>query len=311
MRDVSPNAINRRSSWLADLDEFCLGGVDPVRLDTYRRCLAVTFLIYMVIRFTHASEWLTDYGFHLTPEDMHGGVPSPWPTMPGELVPLFGIVLFGSVGCLIAGYQVRWMTWVALACSLYVLHVDWCTVGTLNRLYVVFFTVLAASPRPRRIDLGDGTTRELQSVWPIRILQATMLIQYFCAGSCKVFQGSWHWDAPDVLWAQAQGLHRTDLCAVLLNTLPKWAWALMMYGGLLFELLSPVLFTNKRLVPLGVAWGITFHLGIALLMKGLIYFSLQMIAYYILFLSPETLIALRSWLSWPVHSRVIVRFQTQ
>lgn len=280
-----------------ELHLFCFEGVDPIRLDAFRRTFAATFLIYMVFRFRYASEWLTDCGFHLTVDIASYYEPPPLPTMPEWCVPLFGVLLFGSTGCLIVGYRIKLMTWLVFGCAFYATHVDAVAAFTLNRLYVLGFFVLAVSPPKRPVTFNSGESLVLQSVWPIRIIQATLLIQYFTAGTCKIFHGDWNWYHPDILWGHVQGGYRTDLAAVLLNSLPKSAWTVMLWGGLGFELLAPLLFTNKRLIPIGIIWGIGFHVSIALLMKSLIYFSAQMMSFYILFLSPQALHSLQSLLN--------------
>lgn len=272
---------------------FCFEGVDPIRLDTFRRTFAATFLVYMAFRFQYAREWLTDFGFHWTAETAYYFDPDPFPLLRAWQLPLFGVLLFGSTLCLIVGYRVAIATWLVCGCAFYVLYADELSAFTLNRLYAVWFLVLALSPPTRSVALDDGKLRELQSVWPIRIIQATLLLEYLTAGVCKVCHGDWNWNQPDVLWTHVQGAYRTDLAAWLLHVLPKHAWTVLMWGGLAFELLAPLLFMSKRLVPLGILWGIGFHASVALLMKSLIFFSAQMMSVYLLFLGEPTLHSLR------------------
>lgn len=288
------------------LNLWCFEGVDPLRLDTFRRVLSATFLMYAAFRFAHAREWLTDAGFHASADDIRADLPAPWPTMGGEWVPLFGVALFGSSLCLVVGSCVRWMQWVVFACSLYLVQVDCATVCSYGKLYVVCFAVLACAPSPREVVGNDGRSRTLQSVWPIRVLQATLLIQYFTAGTCKVLHGDWHWNQPYVLWAQVQGSNRTEVAAYLLNSLPKAAWAIFMFAGLAFELLSPLLFLSRRLYRVGLAWGMIFHLAIALLMENFIYFSAMMVSLYALFLNHRELLAFRSWFARPKAVRPMI-----
>ena len=68
---------------------------------------------------------------------------------------------------------------------------------------------------------------------------------------------------------------------------PAW-WALA-YASLAFELFAPLLFLWKRTRGAAILFGIGFHLSIALLMKDLVYFSTQMITFYIVFLAPSVL----------------------
>jgi hypothetical protein len=69
----------------------------------------------------------------------------------------------------------------------------------------------------------------------------------------------------------------------LLRHLPLWGWSVLQYLALAFELLAPLLFTVRRLRPVALVLGIGFHLVIALMMKDLIFFSLQMWTFYLLF----------------------------
>ena len=68
----------------------------------------------------------------------------------------------------------------------------------------------------------------------------------------------------------------------LLRTLPVWSWT-----ALLFELEAPVLFCVWKLRPIAFVIGIGFHFMIALLMKDLIFFSVQMWSFYALFITAD------------------------
>src|SRR5262249_59537132 len=88
----------------------------------------------------------------------------------------------------------------------------------------------------------------MQPAWPLRILQATIVIQYFTAGWCKAAHGDWLQN-PNVLWTQAQGYYRTDFAALMLSLLPLWGWTFLQHATLAFELLVPPLFLVRRLRP--------------------------------------------------------------
>ena len=278
------------------IDLLFFAPVSAIRLDLFRRCFTLTFLAYMAFRFTHAREWLTDFGYHSTSLTIHPGYPAPWPTLPAAWIIPFGILIFGSGLIVIAGFLPRFMSGILFACSFYVMHVDWTTSYTLNKLYLVTFLVLALSPSIQRSSSGDDAEHFVQVAWPIRILQATLLLQYFTAGTCKVFHGDWNFSHPDVLWTHVQGTYRTALAGFMLQKLPKFMWTIMMFGSLAFELTAPLLFTRKRLIGIGIAWGILFHISIALTMHNLIYFSIQMMSFYILWLPDNLLQRFADWL---------------
>ncbi len=178
--------------------------------------------------------------------------------------------------------------WIVLGCAAYVQLVDLPSAFTLNKFYIVGFAVIALAPSPRDLVAENGAARRVQSAWPLRTLQATLLIQYFTAGTCKVFHGDWM-SNPDVLWTQVQGVYCTDLAAWLLRNCSRSFWSVSMYGSLAFELFAPVLFCVKRLRWVGIVWGAAFQIGIALTMHELIYFSVQLMAFYVLFVDSNLL----------------------
>jgi len=106
---------------------------------------------------------------------------------------------------------------------------------------------------------------------------------YFTAGWLKIVDGDWL-QQPYALYTFAQGRFRTDFAAWMLQWLPLYVWPVFQYMALAFELLSPLLFLIKRLRGIAIVWGMGFHVMIALLMNELIYFSLQMMAFYVLFI---------------------------
>ena len=152
--------LKQRVQWLF------FEGIDPIRLDFYRRCLALAFLVYMTYLFSNASEWLTDEGFHVTRETQLLHAAKPWRTMPTWAVPLFGLLLYGSGICLIVGRFARLAIWVALGCAIYVQRMDALSAFALNKLVILGFAVIALAPPSRQVKLADGRTVLLQSAWP-------------------------------------------------------------------------------------------------------------------------------------------------
>jgi Vitamin K-dependent gamma-carboxylase len=144
---------------------------------------------------------------------------------------------------------------------------------------------------------------------PIRVIQATLILQYLAAGIAKAFRGDWL-KYSDVLYTQVQGVYRTEIAAWMLRNLPVWAWTVMQWISLLFELEAVVLFTVRKLRWIAFTVGMGFHLMIALLMKDLIFFSLQMWSFYALWITADEYRAAWGWLrrcgrecSWAGGSR--------
>ena len=160
--------------------------VDAVRLDTFRRCFTLTFIVYMSASFMHAREWLTLRGFHCTGRTTNELIPDPFSLLSMNAVAGLAIVLFTSSLCVVIGLYTRLMTWIVFGCAVYVQGADLITAHAINKLYIVGFLLLALSPSPRVLVDERGKKKLLQSVWPIRVLQATLLIMYFTSGTSKL-----------------------------------------------------------------------------------------------------------------------------
>lgn len=246
-----------------------------------------TFGLYMVHRFGHGYEWLTDRWFHYTSEIKAGRQYSPLPTLPSRAVLPFGIFVFSVIGLYLIWWKQKYLIRLLFFISVYTQFVDLASAFTLNKYYTVFFFLAALSYV--YVDKVDNLKKI--SARPVRIMQLTFLIQYFTAGTCKVK----HWDRlvhQDVLWTQMQWLYCNNVCACLLRITPKWYRQYFEYLTLGFEIWAPLLllisYLHHKLVPL--KWivfiiGMWFHLFIAISMKNLIYFSQQLMVMYILFLS--------------------------
>ncbi len=267
------------------LGGFLLGHGETIRLDTFRVCLAITLLIYQGVWWRHAKEWLTSAGFHVSSEAA-GGYGPVAPLLAEGVLPLFGLLHFGAILCVIVGWRLRFTIPMALVLVIYVTYADPLTAFTLNRLYIASLAILAFGPGGMywTIDRPAGPA----SVWPVRVHQATLVIQYFTAGWCKAVHGDWVAN-PYVMWSQSQGWYMTDIASWALRTAPAGLFSWMQYMALSFELAAPLLFMVRRLRPIGYAFGFIFHVGTALIAYQLEYFSLQMLCFYTLFMDEDRL----------------------
>ncbi|OGX27318.1 MAG: hypothetical protein A3D10_05135 [Omnitrophica WOR_2 bacterium RIFCSPHIGHO2_02_FULL_48_11] len=272
---------------LPQLREFFFASVDTVRLDAFRMCLAASMLLYFADWWKQgAEEWLTTEGFHISKEALPY---HPWYVAPlsPEFLPWFGMLLFGSLTAVMVGWQARWTVWLALGVTVYATLVDQLSAFTLNKLAIAGFLVLALATKGHYWSIERGSPQK-QSVWPIRILQITLILQYFTAGWSKAAYGDWL-GHPYVFWEQLHGFYRTDLAAWLLREIPKPGWGIVQWLGLIFELLSPALFGFPALRVWGFMIGGIFQILVALTMYKLIYFSLVMFCFYVVFI-PDPLL---------------------
>lgn len=263
---------------------FWVGDEDGARLRMFETLFTLTYCLWMGYCFLHWEEWLTEKGFHLNADESRAmRYFTPFPLLDGPRVAALGIGIAAASVCLMTNLF-RGVALLGLfASALYVQGADYLATFTLNKLYIAVFGILLLNPGYRR----DGETGRMSICRiPVRVIQATLILQYLASGIGKAFGGDWL-ESNDVLLTQVQGLFRTDFAAWCLQLLPAWTWTVMQWTALLFELEAPLLFCVKALRPVAFVVGIGFHLMIALMMKDLIFFSAQMWTFYALFVTPE------------------------
>ena len=251
---------------------------DPARLQAFERVFTLTFAAYLAVRFLHVREWLTADGFHYSQADY-----PPFEGHPLPLLPLWGAVLFGgvfyaAVFAVVCGCWRRGGLLVLFLGSVYVNFADTSAAAALNRVYIVIYALLATAPSARMT--GDGL---IQSRAPVLIIQTYVIVFYVGAGLAKAWHGEWAGNS-DAVWHIIQGVYRTDFGAWCLNVLPMWTFGFMHWSALVFEIGAPLWLGIAKLRPAGVVVGVSLHAFIAFMFTTVIWFSLQMIAFYILFL---------------------------
>jgi hypothetical protein len=263
---------------------FVHGPVGATRLVVFRLLLAHSLLLYVLFRWQEAAEWLTDAGYHPTGAAT-GGVQQPVPLLPEAALPYFAVAYFGSIAALIFGVRPRVTIWLVLAGTLYVTVADRLASFTINKLFVASLAILALAPP---ISAGPDGRLRTRSAWALRALQLTFVLQMFGAGVCKVRFGDWLGHS-DTLWCQVQLPFMTDVAAWMVRELPMVVWAGLQHLALGFELAAPLLFLVPRLRPLGYLLGAGMLLVIAATMYQLVFFSLQLVCFFALFVDEERL----------------------
>lgn len=281
------------------LSRFFFGDVDALPLRVFEVLFTTGFLIRFMSRIVYWREWLTDWGFHLTHDELWAmGYPDSFPLMRPWMVPLYAAVVFSGAMAVIANRCRRIGLVVLFAGATYAQGVDYISASSQDRIYIALFLLLASAPGCWREAV---TGRLMVSAAPLRVVQATVLAIYIVAGIAKCQPGDWLRHT-DVLWTHVQGFHRTDLAAWMLRMLPLWAWSVMQYMTLVFEVFAPVWFCWRRTRFFALAYGFSMHLMIALLMKGLIYFAFQMWAFYAVFITAEQWRSLGKWIGGRMDS---------
>jgi len=265
---------------------------DSICLDAFRVALGAVMLLYMTERWYYAAEWLTARGFHVSQPNLSFH-PFATPLLPEAWLPWFGVVFFGGILCVITGLKPSVTVWSTFLCVCYVTFADQYSAFTVNKLFIVSLAVLGFGPKGPYFSFTKGQG-PMQSVWPVRVLQLSFLVHYFCAGWQKIVHGDWLAN-PFALYTQMQGVYRTEFAGWLYQNVPVNGWILMQYLGLGFELLAPALFVFKSTRRAAFIWGLAFQSVLALSMHQLVYFMLAMSCFYILFMEEKTLHKLTDW----------------
>lgn len=242
----------------------------------FRVIHGLTLFLFLATWWQQAPEWIGPNGFHFADE--------PAKPLPFAVLPFFSILQFGTLIFFIVGWRVRLTAAISLILLCYVTLIDRIAAFSINSIYLFTLTVFIIYP-------GKPTKRGTTTATPTRMLQLALVTIYFSSGWHKAVFGDWL-DSPTVLRTMLSGIYMTDTAAWALHTFPDWMWMSAQYLTLAFELFSPVLFfsSSHKLRWFGIAFGCLFHLGIALFMDQLIYFSLQTMSFYILFLDEKLFI---------------------
>jgi hypothetical protein len=273
--------------WGSSLDFwFRPQGIAALRL--YERLLCLSMLYYFSGYLRTGELWLTATGFHVSPKATSGHYIPPPPLIDPHWIQPAVICFYICCAVYLIGWARRPIAVLFFGLAVYVQAMDQPSAFTINRLLIVYFLFLALQPQEVMIN----GKRHIPG-WIIRFFQLTLVVQYFCAGICKINPGDWLLSF-DVIWTQAQGHYKNSVAAWAVNSLPLFCWHGFAVFTLVFECLAPILFFWKRTRWLAIISGLLLHIGIALLMKDLIYFSLQMVVSYVFFIRPDEIASFKS-----------------
>ena len=240
----------------------------------------VLCLVMMYYFGTYALQmdwWVGEKGFHPSAAATSSHYLAPPPRPSAEWFSSIVMCFYFLCGLYLMGYGRRLLNWVFFALAVYVQAMDQASSFTINRMLIMYFLMLGLQPTTMVVK-GE----EMISGWLIRVIQLTVTIQYTASGFCKM-NGDWL-KRLDIIWTQSQGHYKNELAAWAVNDLPMPIWWALAIFTLVFETGAVLFFFWKRTRMLTVISGVLLHLGIAILMKDLIFFSVQMISAYVVFL---------------------------
>ena len=295
---------------------------DAIHVRAFESVITICMISYFSFFLLTPRYWLTDVGHHVSEKATLSHYLPPPVLAPDSwmfvIVPAF---YFCTIAFLF-GYGKRVLSWVIFVIAVYVQAMDQPSSFTINRMFIISFLILALQPPNRE----EGGKKWVEG-WVPRFFQATLLIQYSTAGVCKMISGNWlvsplqkllagdtseFWEfaannpmyllnivEPDIVWGQSQGHYKNIISAFAVNYMPLPLWWVLSFSSLVFEFGAIFFFTWKKTrVPI-VIFGVIFHFSIAILMKDLVFFSLQMVTAYVFFVPSNWLHKLKDKLPAP------------
>ena len=262
----------------------------------YEVLMCLTMVYYFGGYMLQMDWWVGELGFHPSAAATSSHYLSPPQRPTTEWFSAIVTTFYFLSGIYLMGYGRRILNWVFFALAVYVQAMDQPSAFTINRMLILYFFMLGLQPFTQTVTDAAGKTKEVISGWLVRIIQLTLTIQYTASGFCKM-NGDWL-KRLDIVWTQSQGHYKNLISAWAVNDLPMPMWWGLAIFTLAFETGAIVFFFWKRTRLWTVFIGLLMHIGIAILMKDLIYFSMQMMMAYVFFLPEGWVVRIADWRSW-------------
>jgi hypothetical protein len=123
-------------------------------------------------------------------------------------------------------------------------------------------------------------------IWPLRLMQLNIVLVYVISLPNKLADDICWWDGTAIYWTM---MNRTWCRHPGWLIFAEWpVSALMTYGTILVEGLFPILVWFPRTRLLSLAAIASMHLGIALVLQHVTFFTLSMVCSFWVFVPPET-----------------------
>jgi hypothetical protein len=291
-----------KSLWAA-WDSVWFRPFDPVSVGVFRVCLGLLLLTFLT---AHAANWDRNYspdGIRsldaMDPTRAHQSRLSVFYWTEGK-VPVEAFLwvgIFGAV-CFTVGLGTRPVTLLLFVLLTSMSHANKYLISGEDIVFrmLLFFGCFAPLGRALSVDawlrrrlLPNAAGRAEPSVWAVRLMQVNIALVYALSVPRKLDgDAAWldgtaiYWTMLDTTWSRGpwpevfQGTRGVVLSAVAT------------YGTLLFEAAFPLLVWFRPLRLYVLAALAALHLGIALFMQNLVFFSLAMVCSFWLFVPPET-----------------------
>jgi hypothetical protein len=266
-------------------------GPQPVeRLALARVVVPFAVLGFLSSRLVHAADWLSPAGFHVP---YLGGndwrQPLYLPPIPAGVAWLVAALIAVAGICMAVGLYARPAAALFGALVAYVALADRLEAFTVTKLAPMLSLALCLAPCGVRYSVDAWRRR--QSVRPdqipgpvIRFLQVFLVVMYSGAGLAKL-RGDWL--AGDVLWSHLHDSYQTSFAWMLARSVPRWAWQLLQYTTLVFEVGAPLWFALPWTRTPALIVGLGMHMMIGLMFGPVVWFALLMAGLLLAAYTPE------------------------
>ena len=279
--------------------------IDPLPVGVFRISLGILMLSMYLCLYPH---WLAYYGFSgvlsLNEPLLHADVHD-WLCLfnwtDGWGIPLrmlWGIAVLASLAFTL-GWQTRAATIVLYVLEVSVIHRNRFAINGEDLVFrmLLFYACFASLGgavsiddwlRRRRLRAQGQSVTEPESipVWPIRLMQINIALVYIISLPNKLVD--------DIAWSHGDAIY----LSMVSNLWSRGYWPWLFYGWLgklftwgtiLTEGTFPILvwFRKPRLYVIGAI--ASMHIGIAIFLKNVTFFSLSMVCSFLLFVPAETL----------------------
>lgn len=208
------------------------------------------------------------------------------PHIPAPLLRLIPLLLLAAALLLAFGAWQRWSALVFAVGFSYLFFLDKSIYNNHLYLSILFAAFFAIVPADQMWAIKPGKMPRPAQMWHYRLFQFQLVLVFFFGGIAKL-NADWLQNWQPVLAILDQSSFLVDILG--LNA----AAALLVYGGLLFDLSIGFVLLWRKTVWLGVVLSICFNLINSLLFNDINIFPFMMICSLVLFIPLEKL---RSWL---------------
>jgi hypothetical protein len=268
-----------------------------VRLAVLRIGIAVALLVFVATRVIYPDDWLSSDGFRIPPLDGdYHQVVYLSPLSPFTARVFCALVVVAGLATA-AGFYTRWSAALLAVLLGYAAISDRGAAFTVLKIGPVLLVALALSPAGEvwSVDAWRRKRRDASYVPPalvsggcVRFFQIFLAVFYLASGIAKA-RGDWVHN-PYVLWSHLHDSYQTPVSWFFANHLPSFAWSVMQYSTLAFELGAPLWFVLPWTRTVAAAYGVAMHALIGMMFGPLAGFSLLMMTLLVGSFAPATLL---------------------